>query len=199
MKPSGISSTCSTRTKILSSTMLNQSDVLSTVGLSPKNDSDYSRHALGVPYFERRSPYPRYHRTTKTQRMRKRARKSPAKVDYDLAYPLQTHHAKRRAKRQLNPDPTAKHVEVLVAYDDSIKQFHSDVDIKSYILTLFSYVSFDARGTSRFASETLDLGVTTLFGCHDWQQHQNMAGEVSRARSDLYGESLSSARGFCEG
>lgn len=58
---------------------------------------------------------------------------------------------RRRAKRQQDFDPTAnrrpkfdetaKHVEILVAYDDSIKEFHSDADIKSYILTLFSYVS----------------------------------------------------------
>lgn len=48
---------------------------------------------------------------------------------------------RRRAKRQHDLDPTAKHVEVLVAYDESIREFHSDADIKSYILTLFSYVS----------------------------------------------------------
>ncbi|CAF4182472.1 unnamed protein product, partial [Rotaria magnacalcarata] len=35
----------------------------------------------------------------------------------------------------------AKHVEILVAYDESIKEFHSDVDIRAYVLTLFSYVS----------------------------------------------------------
>ncbi len=52
---------------------------------------------------------------------------------------------KRRAKRQLDPDPMAKHVEVLVAYDQSIKDFHSNIDIKSYILTLFSYVSLYMR------------------------------------------------------
>jgi hypothetical protein len=51
-------------------------------------------------------------------------------------------YLKRRAKRQLDFDPTAKHVEVLVAYDESIKEFHSNADIKSYILTLFSYVRF---------------------------------------------------------
>jgi len=54
-------------------------------------------------------------------------------------------YLKRRAKRQLDPDPMAKHVEVLVAYDQSIKDFHSNIDIKSYILTLFSYVSLYMR------------------------------------------------------
>ena len=44
---------------------------------------------------------------------------------------------KRRAKRQLGFDLMAKHVEVLVAYDQSIKDFHARADIKSYILTLF--------------------------------------------------------------
>lgn len=50
---------------------------------------------------------------------------------------------KRRAKRQLDFDPMAKHVEVLVAYDQSISDFHINTDIKSYILTLFSYVSLE--------------------------------------------------------
>lgn len=58
-------------------------------------------------------------------------------VENDLPH----NHRKRRAKRQFDFDPMAKHVEVLVAYDQSIKEFHSDADIKSYILTLFSYVS----------------------------------------------------------
>ena len=46
-----------------------------------------------------------------------------------------------RHKRQFPIDHTAKHVEVLVAYDDSMKDFHSDIDIRTYILTLFNYVS----------------------------------------------------------
>ncbi|CAF4327375.1 unnamed protein product, partial [Adineta steineri] len=56
-----------------------------------------------------------------------------------------THHhiqlSNTRKRRKLNFDRTAKHVEILIAYDDSIKEFHSDIDIRSYILTLFSYVS----------------------------------------------------------
>ncbi|CAF3530366.1 unnamed protein product, partial [Rotaria sp. Silwood1] len=53
-----------------------------------------------------------------------------------------SHHLiRRRKKRQYDFDSMAKHVEILVAYDESIKEFHSDIDIKSYILTLFSYVS----------------------------------------------------------
>ncbi len=39
----------------------------------------------------------------------------------------------------------AKHVEILIAYDDSIKEFHSDIDIESYILTLFNYVSLKKK------------------------------------------------------
>ncbi|CAF3129881.1 unnamed protein product [Rotaria sp. Silwood2] len=46
-----------------------------------------------------------------------------------------------RRKRQYDFDSMATHVEILVAYDDSIKEFHSEIDIKSYILTLFNYVS----------------------------------------------------------
>jgi hypothetical protein len=46
-----------------------------------------------------------------------------------------------RRKRQFDIDPMAKHVEILVAYDNSLREFHSDIDVKSYILTLFSYVS----------------------------------------------------------
>ncbi|CAF1284269.1 unnamed protein product [Adineta steineri] len=56
-----------------------------------------------------------------------------------------THHhvqlSYTRKRRKLSFDRTAKHVEILIAYDDSIKEFHSDIDIRSYILTLFSYVS----------------------------------------------------------
>jgi hypothetical protein len=68
---------------------------------------------------------------------------------------------KRRAKRQLDFDPTAKHVEVLVAYDESIKHFHSDADIKSYILTLFSYVSLFF-----FLSMQKYLNSNSSFRCH---------------------------------
>jgi hypothetical protein len=50
-----------------------------------------------------------------------------------------------RNKRQFNIDPMAKHVEILIAYDDSIKEFHSDIDIESYILTLFNYVSLKKK------------------------------------------------------
>lgn len=46
-----------------------------------------------------------------------------------------------REKRQADLDPSAKHVEILVAYDDSLKDFHSDIEVRSYILTLFKYVS----------------------------------------------------------
>lgn len=46
-----------------------------------------------------------------------------------------------RKKRQRDLDRSAKHVEILVAYDHSFKDFHSDIDVRSYILTLFNYVS----------------------------------------------------------
>ncbi|CAF0857222.1 unnamed protein product [Adineta ricciae] len=46
-----------------------------------------------------------------------------------------------RKRRKLNFDKMAKHVEILVTYDNSMKEFHADIDVKSYILTLFSYVS----------------------------------------------------------
>jgi hypothetical protein len=39
----------------------------------------------------------------------------------------------------------AKHVEILIAYDNSLREFHSDIDVKSYILTLFNYVSLNKR------------------------------------------------------
>ncbi|CAF1006528.1 unnamed protein product, partial [Didymodactylos carnosus] len=51
-------------------------------------------------------------------------------------YDYRSHRKKRN-----DPDPLAKHVEVFVAYDDNFEKFHSDTDITSYILTLFSYVS----------------------------------------------------------
>lgn len=63
-------------------------------------------------------------------------------VENDLAHKYNNIPVKRRPKRQFDFDPMAKHVEVLVAYDQSIKDFHSFADIQSYILTLFSYVSF---------------------------------------------------------
>ncbi|UJR08429.1 hypothetical protein I4U23_012699 [Adineta vaga] len=46
-----------------------------------------------------------------------------------------------RRRRKLSFDKMAKHVEILLAYDNSLKEFHADIDVKSYILTLFSYVS----------------------------------------------------------
>jgi hypothetical protein len=73
------------------------------------------------PYFEEKR-YSHYHRS-------RRLKKKLLSQSYI------------RNKRQLHFDPMAKHVEILVAYDDSIKDFHSGIDIKSYILTLFSYVS----------------------------------------------------------
>ncbi len=39
----------------------------------------------------------------------------------------------------------AKHVEILIAYDNSLREFHSDIDVKSYILTLFGYVNLNKR------------------------------------------------------
>jgi hypothetical protein len=90
---------------------------------------------LGEPYFEKTKLYPHYHRSPK-KKLRRYESSSELKSN-DIQNPF-----KRRAKRQIDYDPMAKHVEVLVAYDESIKEFHSDADIKSYILTLFSYVSF---------------------------------------------------------
>lgn len=61
-----------------------------------------------------------------------------------------------RKKRQVDLDPSAKHVEILVAYDDSFRDFHSDIEVRSYILTLFNYVSWsvmfdvDVFGLCRF-------------------------------------------------
>jgi thrombospondin motif-containing protein 9 len=88
----------------------------------------------GEPYFEKTKLYPHYHRSPK-KKLRRYESSSELKSN-DIQNPF-----KRRAKRQIDYDPMAKHVEVLVAYDESIKEFHSDADIKSYILTLFSYVS----------------------------------------------------------
>jgi hypothetical protein len=112
---------------------------------------------VGEPYFEKHKSYPHYHRSSK-QRLRRYKNKTSSrnfssKSSYanpsinnlfnDFTHKNNNHHhVKRRAKRQFDFDPMAKHVEVLVAYDQSIKEFHSDADIKSYILTLFSYVSF---------------------------------------------------------
>ncbi|CAM4935066.1 unnamed protein product [Rotaria socialis] len=59
----------------------------------------------------------------------------------DLHYYQLRNLSSSRKKRQHDSDSMAKHVEILVAYDESIKEFHSDVDIKAYILALFSYVS----------------------------------------------------------
>jgi hypothetical protein len=47
-----------------------------------------------------------------------------------------------RSKRQFSIDSTVKHVEILIAYDNSLKNFHSNIDVQSYILTLFNYVRF---------------------------------------------------------
>ena len=63
-------------------------------------------------------------------------------VGNDFARPHNNIHLKHRAKRQHDFNSMAKHVKVLVAYDQTMKEFHSDADIESYILTLFSYVSF---------------------------------------------------------
>jgi len=62
----------------------------------------------------------------------------------------------------------AKHVEILIAYDDSIKEFHSDIDIKSYILTLFNYVSL--KNKKKFCTKFLYLiGFTFIFRCKYWK------------------------------
>ncbi|CAF3570110.1 unnamed protein product [Adineta steineri] len=94
----------------------------------------------GVPYFEKETSYPHYHRSRK-RRFRKSSKNIPSNLPTNYVEDNLAYHVKRRAKRQHDFDPTAKHVEILVAYDESIKSFHSDADIKSYILTLFSYVS----------------------------------------------------------
>jgi hypothetical protein len=109
---------------------------------------------LGEPYFEKEEKpknYPHYHRSPK-QRLRWYKPKKSSKfsdsnksTSKTVIQQYNSIHPKRRAKRQLDFDPTAKHVEVLVAYDESIKEFHTGADIKSYILTLFSYVSFLAK------------------------------------------------------
>ncbi|CAF4353399.1 unnamed protein product [Rotaria sp. Silwood2] len=113
----------------------------------------------GEPYFEKQKSYLHYHRSPKQRlrryRNKKFSRNFSSKFSYpkfstntlsnsvenDFAHKSNNVHLKRRAKRQFDFDPMAKHVEVLVAYDQSIKEFHSDADIQSYILTLFSYVS----------------------------------------------------------
>jgi hypothetical protein len=106
---------------------------------------------LGEPYFEKEEKpknYPHYHRSPKQRLRRYKPKKSSKFSDLNKSTPKTVPqeynpiHSKRRTKRQLDFDPTAKHVEVLVAYDESIKEFHTGADIKSYILTLFSYVSF---------------------------------------------------------
>jgi hypothetical protein len=154
--------------------MLRQYDVL----LMVKNDYSFflfysMLDYLGEPYFEKQKPYPHYQRTP-LQRLRRYNKKKSSKkllskisylnfstnVEDDSAH--QYKHKKRRAKRQLDLDPTAKHVEVLVAYDYSIKNFHSDADIKSYILTLFSYVSF-SREDKYFNINLLYLGISSIF------------------------------------
>ncbi|CAF3531154.1 unnamed protein product [Rotaria sp. Silwood1] len=113
----------------------------------------------GEPHFEKQKSYVHYHRSPK-QRLRRYRNKKFSRnlsstffssnvstdmllnsVENDSAHKSNNIHVKRRAKRQFDFDPMAKHVEVLVAYDQSIKEFHSDADIQSYILTLFSYVS----------------------------------------------------------
>jgi hypothetical protein len=125
---------------------------------------------LGEPYFEKQKPYPQYHRSRKERLRRNKNRKS-SKISYtNLSTKIKSNNIendhihqnlKRRAKRQLDFDPTAKHVEVLVAYDESIKHFHSDADIKSYILTLFSYVSLFF-----FLSMQKYLNSNSSFRCH---------------------------------
>jgi len=109
--------------------------------LHSSNDNDQAVRCpvTGEPYFEKHKSYPQYHRTVK--RRPQRTKLSSLSSDSSSSISSFPSQNKRRAKRQLDFDPTAKHVEVLVAYDHSIKEFHSDADIKSYILTLFSYVS----------------------------------------------------------
>lgn len=140
--------------------MLKQCDVLLLVthlfdrALDPRPDH---LDCLGEPYFEREEkhkPYAQYHRESNQRWRRSKtlpssssssssSSESSSASDEEQSPPdlPSPSHSKRRAKRQLDFDPMAKHVEVLVAYDHSIKEFHSDADIKSYILTLFSYVS----------------------------------------------------------
>ncbi len=71
-----------------------------------------------------------------------------------------------RKKRQFNFDQMAKHVEILIAYDDSIKEFHSDIDIKSYILTLFSYVSLTQKQKIKVS---FCSGFIFIFRCKYWK------------------------------
>lgn len=57
----------------------------------------------------------------------------------------------------------AKHVEILIAYDNSLREFHSDIDVKSYILTLFNYVSLNERfDIKKFL---YSIGFTFIFRC----------------------------------
>ncbi|CAF3966284.1 unnamed protein product, partial [Rotaria sordida] len=121
------------------------------------NDPTVRCPVTGEPYFEKHKSYLHYHRSP-TRRLRRYRNKQFSKdfsskysysnfstnillnnVENDLAHKSNNIHLKRRAKRQFDFDHMAKHVEVLVAYDQSIKEFHSDADIQSYILTLFSY------------------------------------------------------------
>ncbi len=127
--------------------------------------ASYFRY-LGEPYFEKEKSYPHY----------QRSRRNKSRISYkNLSTKSKSIHVeivpthrnlKRRAKRQLDFDHMAKHVEVLVAYDQSVKEFHSDTDIKSYILTLFSYVRFC---TKQFDLKILYLGVTSIFWCKYWK------------------------------
>lgn len=115
----------------------------------------FSSMISGEPLFEKEhqnNSYRQYHRhkhddeqkqtdfsSSESKETSKKLSQENIRTNTQQAYPS---HSKRRAKRQQDFDPMAKHVEVLVAYDYSIKEFHSDADIKSYILTLFSYVRF---------------------------------------------------------
>lgn len=66
-------------------------------------------------------------------------------LDNHSFYLDQPQNSTIRKRRKLNFDKMAKHVEILVTYDNSMKEFHADIDVKSYILTLFSYVSSDNK------------------------------------------------------
>ena len=109
---------------------------------------------LGEPYFEREEKhktYAQYHRDPHQRRRRSKALPSSSssssseeEEDQSPPWSPSPSHTKRRAKRQLDFDPMAKHVEVLVAYDHSIKEFHSDADIKSYILTAVQLRKFSS-------------------------------------------------------
>ena len=133
--------------------MIKSSDVLSqvnfiSIGREIRLDI---REILGEAIFEKEKSYPHYHRNPKEQS--RRSLPSPVRpptsdsddVLTEITSNILRTPLRRRAKRQHDIDPTAKHVEVLVAYDESIREFHSDADIKSYILTLFSYVSSSPR------------------------------------------------------